>query len=298
MPKVGFVGAGRIGATSAFVCMMNMDVDIALVDIARELAEGEAEDIAHAASAMGKYPDVRGGDDYSLLEGCDVIVVSAGMARKPGMTRLDLAGKNAGIIKSIAERIAEVCCDAKVITVTNPMDVMNYVMWRELNRLCGKSRNEVFGMGGLLDTSRLKLMARRAGMPEDAVEKAIVIGEHGDTMFVPKSVVGDGDWNEVLEKTRAVAAEVIKKKGATIFGPAVCIYRMVRAVVEDTKEVIPASVVLQGEYGIENVSLGVPVVIGKSGVEKIVELDLSEEDMDSLRKSAEVLREWLGKIGY
>ncbi len=298
MPKVGFVGAGRIGATSAFVCVMNMDVDVALVDIAGELAEGEAEDIAHAASAMGKYPEVVGGDDYSLLEGCEVVIVSAGMARKPGMTRLDLAEKNAGIVKSIASKIAEVCCNAKVITVTNPMDVMNYVMWKELNELCGKSRHEVFGMGGLLDTSRLRLMARRAGISSEAVEKAIVIGEHGDTMFVPKSVAGEENWDEVLERTRAIAAEVIKKKGATIFGPAVCIYRMVRAVVEDTKEVIPASVVLEGEYGIEGVSLGVPAVIGKNGVEKVVELELGEEDLSNLRKSAEVLKEWLRKLGY
>ncbi len=294
MTKIGFVGAGRIGATSAFVCMMNMDVDIALVDIAGELAEGEAEDIAHAASAMGKYPEVDGGDDYSLLEGCEVIVVSAGMARKPGMTRLDLAEKNAGIVKSIAEKLAKVNCEAKVITVTNPMDVMNYVMWKELNGMCGKRREEVFGMGGLLDTSRLRLMARRRGIPEEQVERALVLGEHGDTMFV-SGVTGE-EWNEVLEKTRAVAAEVIKKKGATIFGPAVCIYRMVKAVVEDTKETIPASVVLLGEYGIENVSIGVPAVIGKNGVEGLGELD--KADVDKLKKSAEILKEWLKKLGY
>ncbi len=292
--KVGFVGAGRVGATSAFTCMLMMDVDIALVDIAKELAEGEAEDLSHAASALDKDVEVRGGDSYSLLEGSDVVVVSAGMARKPGMTRLDLAEKNAGIVKSIAEKLAEHCCNSKIVVVTNPMDLMNYVMWRELNRLCGKSRKEVFGMGGLLDTSRLKLIAKRVGLNG---EKAIVIGEHGDTMFVPRSVAGGGEWNKVLEKTRAVAMEVISKKGATIFGPAVCIYRMVRAVVEDTKEIIPASVVLQGEYGIDGVSIGVPVVIGRDGAE-VVELELSEDDLRSLRNSAEVLKEWLKKIGY
>ncbi len=293
MSKVGFVGAGRIGATSAFTCMINLDVDIALVDIAKELAEGEAEDIAHAASAFGKNIVVEGGDDYSLLENSDVVVVSAGFARKPGMTRLDLAEKNAGIVKSIASRIAEVCCNAIVITVTNPMDVMNYVMWSELNRLCGKDRREVVGMGGLLDTSRLRIISRREGVECESM----VLGEHGDTMFISRTFSRGECSDELLEKTRAIAAEVIRKKGATIFGPAVCIYRMVKAIVENTKELIPASVVLQGEYGIENVSLGVPVRLGRKGAE-IEELELCEEDVNGLKNSARVLREWLEKLGY
>ncbi len=290
--KVGFVGAGRIGSTSAFTCLLNMDVDISLVDVAKDLAEGEAEDLAHSASALGKNVDVVGGDDYSLLEGSDVIVVSAGMARKPGMTRLDLAEKNAGIIKSIAEKIAECCCEAKVIVVTNPMDLMNYVMWKELNELCGKSRFEVIGMGGLLDTSRFKLIAKRMGIK--GWEKAMVLGEHGDSMFVAKTFV-EGDLQEALKKTREIAAEVIKKKGATIFGPAVCIYRMVRAILEDTKETIPASIVLDGEYGIKDVSIGVPVVLSRKGAE-VLEVELCEEDLENLRNSARILKEWLDKI--
>jgi malate dehydrogenase len=291
MTKVGFIGAGRVGATSAFTCMLNMDVDIALVDIAKEIAEGEAEDLSHAASALGKFPNITGGGDYSLLEGCEVVVVSAGMARKPGMTRLDLAEKNAEIIKKIAEKIAEYCHDAKVIVVTNPMDLMNYVMWKELNRLCNKSRNEVFGMGGLLDTSRLRLIAKREGLN---CGKALVIGEHGDSMFIPEIA---GECVDILEKTREVAMEVIKKKGATIFGPSVCIYRMVRAVVEDTGEIIPASVVLCGEYGIEDVSLGLPVRISRKGAE-IIDYSMGERDLKNLKKSAEILKEWLRKIGY
>ncbi len=290
--KVGFVGAGRIGSTSAFTCLLNMDVDISLVDIAKDLAEGEAEDLAHSASALGKNVDVVGGDDYSLLEGSDVIVVSAGMARKPGMTRLDLAEKNAGIIRGIAEKIAECCCGAKVIVVTNPMDLMNYVMWKKLNELCGKSRFEVIGMGGLLDTSRFKLIAKRMGI--EGWEKAMILGEHGDSMFAAKTFV-EGDLQEALKKTREIAAEVIKKKGATIFGPAVCIYRMVRAILEDTKEVIPASIVLDGEYGIKDVSIGVPVVLSKKGAE-VLEVELCEEDLENLRNSAKILKEWLDKI--
>lgn len=292
LSKVGFVGAGRIGSTSAYTCLLNMDIDIAIVDIAKDLAEGEAEDLAHAASALGKDVDIVGGDDYSLLKGCEVVVVSAGMARKPGMTRLDLAEKNAGIIKSIARMIAKYCCDAKIIVVTNPMDIMNYVMWRELNELCNKSRFEVIGMGGLLDTSRLKLIAKRMGV--EGWEKATILGEHGDSMFSAKTFVNE-DLQEALKKTREVAAEVIKKKGATIFGPAVCIYRMVRAILEDTKEVIPASIVLNGEYGIKDVSIGVPVILSRKGAE-ILEVELCEEDLENLRNSAKILKEWLNKI--
>ncbi|MCD6493954.1 MAG: malate dehydrogenase, partial [Archaeoglobaceae archaeon] len=151
--KIGFVGAGRVGSTTAFTCILNLDVDeIALVDILEDLAVGEAMDLAHAAAAIDKYPKVVGGSDYSLLKGSEIIVVTAGLARKPGMTRLDLATKNAGIIKEIAKNIMQSSPESKILVVTNPMDVMNYIMWKET----GKPRNEVFGMGNMLDSSRLK----------------------------------------------------------------------------------------------------------------------------------------------
>ncbi|AEA47878.1 malate dehydrogenase [Archaeoglobus veneficus] len=290
--KIGFVGAGRIGSTAAFTCLLNMDVDITLVDIAEDIAVGEAMDLTHAAAAFDKFPEVKGGSDYSLLKGSDIIVVSAGLARKPGMTRLDLATKNAGIIKDIAKKIVEHSPESKILVVTNPMDVMTYVMWKE----SGKPRNEVFGMGGLLDTSRLKVSLNARGIRAD---KLFILGEHGDSMFVAKSIAGvDVDWSEVLQETRNIAAEVIKRKGATIFGPAVCIYRMVKAVIEDTKEEIPASVVLQGEYGISDVSVGVPVILGRDGVERIVEYDLTKDEIEALHNSAKILRGRLAELGY
>ncbi len=293
--KLGFVGAGRVGSTSAFTCILNLDVDeVALVDIVEDLAVGEAMDLAHAAAAIDKYPKIVGGKDYSLLKGSDIIVVTAGLARKPGMTRLDLATKNAGIIKDVAKNIMNASPESKILVVTNPMDVMTYVMWKE----SGKPRNEVFGMGNLLDSSRLKERLVNSGAK---VKRAWIIGEHGDSMFIAKSlaeVEGEIDWKKIEEEVRFVAAEVIKRKGATIYGPAVCIYRMVKAVVEDTKEIIPTSVILQGEYGISDVAVGVPAKLGRNGVEEIVEYELTEEELNNLKKSAEILKEWLKKLGY
>jgi len=293
--KLGFVGAGRVGSTSAFTCLLNLDVDeIALVDIVEDLAVGEAMDLAHAAAGIDKYPKIVGGSDYSLLKGSEIIVVTAGMARKPGMTRLDLATKNAGIIKDIAKKIVENAPESKILVVTNPMDVMTYIMWKE----SGKPRNEVFGMGNQLDSQRLKERLYNAGARN--IRRAWIIGEHGDSMFVAKSLAdfdGEVNWEAVEKDVRFVAAEVIKRKGATIYGPAVAIYRMVKAVVEDTGEIIPTSLILQGEYGIENVAVGVPAKLGKNGAE-VADIKLSDEEIEKVRNSARILRERLEELGY
>ncbi len=293
--KLGFVGAGRIGSTTAFTCIQHLDLDeVVLVDIVEDLAVGEAMDLSHAIVGLDKYAKIVGGSDYSLLKGCDLIVVSAGLARKPGMTRLDLAKKNAEIIRSVAKNIVKHAEDSKILVVTNPLDVMTYVMWKET----GKDRREVFGMGSLLDTVRLKeRIIALGGEPK----RVFMMGEHGDSMFCPKSlaeVEGDVDLDRAIEETRGVAMEVIKRKGATFYAPAVCIYRMVKAVLEDTKEEIPTSVVLQGEYGISDVALGVPAILGREGVERIVEYDLTDEEKAMLIKSAEILKERLGELGY
>jgi len=291
--KIGFIGAGRIGSTSAFTCMLKMDVDeIAFVDIAEDLAVGEAMDLRHAAAALEKFPSITGGSDYSLLDGSDIVVVSAGFPRKPGMSRLDLAIKNAGIISDVAQKLRNL--ESKILVVTNPMDLMTYTMWKK----SGKERNEVFGMGNLLDSSRFKDQLHETGVRE--VKKAFIIGEHGDSMFFAKSISeleGDVDIEEVMDRTRFVAAEVIKRKGATFYGPAVCIYRMINAVLNDTKEEIPVSVVLDGEYGIRDVALGVPVILGKNGVEKIQDYNLSEEEINALHRSAEILKEKIKELG-
>ena len=292
--KLGFIGSGRIGSTTAFACLLGLDLDkIVLVDVLKDLAVGEAMDLQHAAVGVGKDTEIVGGKDYRLLGGSDLIVVSAGIARKPGMSRLDLASKNCEIIRQVARNIVKNCLDSKIIVVTNPMDVMTYIMWKET----GKSRNEVFGMGNMLDSIRLWDRLNATGIKFD---KAWVIGEHGDSMFIPRSIAkvkGEVDWDLVIKGVRKIAAEIIRRKGATVFGPAVAIYRMVRAVLEDRKEEIPTSMVLNGEYGIKNVAIGVPAILGKNGAE-VLEYKLKSDELNNLKKSASIIRSELEKLGY
>ena len=277
--KMGFIGAGRVGSASAYTIIHHLRVDeLALVDVNERLAEGEALDLLHASYALKRPIKVVGGSDYSLLDGSDLIVISAGVARKPGMTRLDLLRKNAEIMKEISEKLRDHVGNSLILVVTNPVDLMTYLVWRET----GVSRRRVFGMGGLLDTARLWSLTGRVG-------ESFIMGEHGETMFI---VRGD---RRLQEEVRRAGMEVISRKGATIYGPATCIYRMVRAVVEDLREVLPASVVLQGEYGLRDLAIGVPVVLGRDGVERIIELEGVREE---LRRSAELLRQKLREIGY
>jgi len=277
--KIGFIGAGRVGSVSAYTVIHHLKVDeIVLVDIDERLAEGEALDLLHASYALKKPIKVVGGSDYSLLDGSDLIVISAGVARKPGMTRLDLLHRNAEIMREISKKLKNCVGNSLILVVTNPVDLMTYLIWKET----GISRKRIFGMGGLLDTARLWSLMGRVG-------ESFVMGEHGETMFIVK---GDKKFQEGVRKA---GMEVISRKGATIYGPATCVYRMIRAVIEDLKEILPASVVLQGEYGLRELAIGVPIVLGREGVEKIIELEGVGEE---LRRSAEILRQKLREIGY
>jgi len=277
--KIGFIGAGRVGSVSAYTVIHHLKVDeIVLVDIDERLAEGEALDLLHASYALKKPIKVVGGSDYSLLDGSDLIVISAGVARKPGMTRLDLLHRNAEIMREISKKLKNCVGNSLILVVTNPVDLMTYLIWKETDI----SRKRIFGMGGLLDTARLWSLMGRVG-------ESFVMGEHGETMFIVK---GDKKFQE---RVRKAGMEVISRKGATIYGPATCVYRMIRAVIEDLKEILPASVVLQGEYGLRELAIGVPIVLGRDGVEKIIELEGVGEE---LRRSAEILRQKLREIGY
>lgn len=294
--KIGFVGTGRVGSTIAFTCIQQLDVDeIALVDIVENLAIGEAMDLSHAAAGLDKYPKIVGGSDYKLLRGSDIIVVTAGLGRTPDMTRLDLATKNAGIIKSVAKKIVQNSPESKILVITNPVDLMTYVMWKETR----KPRNEVFGMGNTLDSMRLKRILYE--FTSKKIKKAWILGEHGNSMFISKGLIDVEslpDLDKILSNVRFAAAEVIRKKGATFYGPAIAAYRMINAVLNNTKEEIPASVVLDGEFGLTDIAIGVPIILGKNGVEKIVEYELTQEELENLRDSANLLKERLKELGY
>ena len=295
---IGVAGAGKVGAASALeIASMGLD-DISLVDIVPGLAEGEALDISHRLSDAGIDVGVTGSTDFSSLKGCELVVIAAGLGRKPGMTRMDLLSKNSGIIASVTKEAAKHAPDSVILMVTNPMDAMTYVALKS----SGFPKARVVGQGGVLDNSRFKyVLAKRLGVSRASIS-SIVMGEHGESMIpvashtyisgVPlTSLLTDDEVQQAIEDTRKVAAEVISKKGATIFAPGRSVARMAKAIVDDSKEVLAASAYLEGEYGLSNLCIGVPVKLGAGGVEKIYELKLSDRERDWFNKGADALRE-------
>lgn len=300
---IGMVGAGKVGAQAALeIASSGMD-DVALVDIVPGLAEGEALDISHRLSDAGVDVNVGGSTDYSTLRGAGLVIVTAGLARKPGMTRMDLLSKNSGIISSVAKEIARNAPDSIILMVTNPMDAMTFVALKA----SGFPKQRVVGQGGVLDNSRFKyVLSKKLGVSRSSIT-SLVMGEHGENMIpvashtyvsgVPlPSLLSDEEVLQAIEDTRKVAAEVISKKGATIFAPGKSIARMANAIVNDTKEVMAASAYLEGEYGLNGICIGVPVKLGQGGVEKVYEIKLSDRERDWFNKGADTLRDAIASL--
>ena len=280
------IGSGKVGGDAAlFSALKRVDESILLLDIVKGLPQGEAMDISHALSEQGIDVEVRGSNNYSDMVGSDVVVVVAGSGRKPGMTRMDLLKINAGIVKSVALEIKKYAPDSIVVPVTNPLDPMTYVVYQTT----GFARDRVLGMGNMLDLSRFRqFIYEVVNYSRDAI-RALVIGEHGEQMLpLPRfsSVSGipihdlltADEMAELVSKTRSVAAEVIKLKGATVHAPGNAISAIVESIMTNSRNVIPVSAYLDGEYGCSNVAIGVPAVVGRNGIERIVELDLNEEE--------------------
>ncbi len=272
MTKISFIGSGRVGSTSAFLCL-NLAKEIALVDINKELAEGEAMDLEQASYAFQNPVKVYGSDDFSIIEDSEIIVVTAGVARKPGITRLDLAKTNAKIVKNVAENIKKFSPESIIIVVTNPVELMTYLVYKTLDI----ERSKVMGMGNYLDTARLWNLSGR-------ISESFVMGEHGENMFV----FGDLESKRFEDSVRKSSIEVIKRKGATFFAPAASVYRMVNAVLNDAKEQMPLAAVLEGEYGIKDMALGIPAILGRNGIEKIIEIPEVREKLEEIAKNLKV----------
>jgi malate dehydrogenase len=286
--NITVVGAGKVGASAALNSCLRKLGDVLLLDIVEGLPQGEALDINHQLSEVGIDCSVRGSNEYVDMKGSDIIVLVAGVGRKPGMTRMDLLTTNANIIKEIAIKIRSLASRAIVIVVTNPVDPMTYLTLK----LLGTGKNRVMGMGNMLDLSRFKsFIHETTGFSRGSIS-AMVIGEHGENMLpLPRFSSASGiplttflspeQILTTLESTRKIAAEVISLKGATIHAPGNAIAAMIESIVRDRKSLIPVSALLDGEYGASDVCLGVPVILGANGIEKIVELELdsSEKDM-------------------
>lgn len=295
---ITIVGSGRVGSSIALELVRRELDDISLIDILNGLPQGEALDLRHMASEIGSDVNIVGSNDYSIMKGTDIVIVVAGLARKPGMTRLDLIAKNSEIMKSIANQIKTYAPDSKVLTVTNPLDVMTYVALK----ITGFDRNRVFGMGGMLDLSRFKdALSTRLGISRASIQ-ALVIGEHGENMLplsryssaggIPMTALLPGkDLNQAAESAKKVAAEVILLKGATNYAPANGVAKMVESIIKDKKMLVPASVYLDGEYGVKGICIGVPVILGSNGVEKIIEMELNQDEREQFMKGVELLKE-------
>ena len=301
---ITIIGAGKVGGDAAlFSALKKLDDEILLLDIVEGLPQGEAMDINHMLSEQGIDVEVRGSNDYSEMKGSDIVVVVAGSGRKPGMTRMDLLKINAGIVKSVVENIKQYANDSMIIPVTNPLDPMAYITYK----VSGFEKNRVFGMGGMLDLSRFRQFIHEAtGHSRDSI-RALVIGEHGENMLpLPRfssvsgvpltSLISKEKADELVQNTKQVAAKVIELKGATVHAPGNAISAIIESVVRDRKQVIPVATYLDGEFGHSDVTIGVPAVIGKNGVEKIVELDLNEEEKQMFDKGVDSVKSAISGI--
>lgn len=285
--NITVIGSGKVGASAALNACLRKLGDVLLLDIVKGLPQGEALDINHQLSELGIDCRVRGSNEYADMRGSDIIVLVAGVGRKPGMTRMDLLTTNANIIKDIANKIRPLASRAFVIVVTNPVDPMTYLT---LN-LLGGDKMRIMGMGNMLDLSRFKSFIHDVTGYSRGSISAMVIGEHGENMLpllrfssisgIPLTTfLSPEQIKTTLESTRKIAAEVISLKGATIHAPGNAIASMIESIVRDRKSLTPVSTLLEGEYGASNVCLGVPAVLGVNGIEKIVELKLDSSERE------------------
>ncbi len=300
---ISIIGAGKVGSASAFNILRFRVSDVVLIDINKDVVKGEALDMMQAAPAIEFDGKVKGTSDFSEMEGSEVVVIVVGAGRKPGMTRYDLMNVNSKIVKSVVKEVVRYAPECKLMVVTNPVDIMTYIAYKE----SGFKRNRVFGMGNTLDTMRFRsYIATELNVSREDV-RALVIGEHGDSMvpLVDYATVSGIPIKDLLEKnqiekivslTRASGADVIKLKGATTYAPAVVIAIMVDAVLRGRNRVMSVSTFLQGEYGFSNISIGVPVILGKNGVERVLELKLSPEAKKQFKKSFLIVKGMINKL--
>ena len=273
------------GDAALFMALDKADAEILLLDVVKGLPQGEAMDLNHMLSERGVDVEVRGSNDYADMQGSDVVVVVAGSGRKPGMTRMDLLKINSGIVKSVAENIQRYAPDCIIVPVTNPLDPMAYTAYR----VSGFDRGRIVGMGNMLDLSRFKQFIHESVNLSRHDIRAMVIGEHGESMLpLPRfstvsgislsEFLSEKEMEEISANTRKVAARVIELKGATVHAPGNAISSIVNSIMNNSRDVIPVSTYLDGEYGHKDVCIGVPAVIGRNGVERIIELDLQEQE--------------------
>ena len=303
--KITLIGAGQIGGTLAHLIALKGLADVILFDIAEGVAKGKALDIAQSSPVEGFNISLKGTNDYNETKNSDVIIITAGVPRKPGMSRDDLLGINLKIIKQVAEGIKKTSPNAFVICITNPLDVM--VM--ALQKYSGFQKNKVVGMAGILDSSRfIYFLSEKLKIDVNKI-KSFVLGGHGDTMvamlnhttidgepidnLVKSGKISSDELNKLVERTKKGGAEIVKylEKGSAFYAPAAAGVEMAESYLKDLKKELPCAAHLNGEYGFKDIYAGVPVIIGKNGVEKVVEIKLSSSEKDQFNKSIKAVQD-------
>ena len=303
--KISLIGAGQIGGTLAHLIALKELADVVLFDVAEGIAKGKALDIAQSSSVDGFDVEISGTNNYEDTKNSDVIIITAGVPRKAGMTRDDLLEINLKIIKQVAEGIKNTSPNAFVICITNPLDVI--VM--ALQKYSGLPKNMVVGMAGILDTSRFKyFLSQELKIPVKKIE-SLVLGGHGDTMvsmlnhttvdgkpvldFVKEGKLDKDSLESIVRRTKGGGAEIVKllEKGSAFYAPAASGVEMAECYLKDFKKKLPCAAYLNGEYGIKNLYAGVPVVVGKNGIEKVIEINLNIEEKKSFDHSISAVRE-------
>jgi malate dehydrogenase len=305
--KIAVIGAGNVGASVAqYMAEANLG-DVVMIDIIEGFPQGKALDLTQAGPIRGYSCMVTGSNNYKDIKGADLVIMTAGLARKPGMSREDLLNKNADIVGTAAKNIKKFAPKAFVIVVSNPLDIMTYHMFK----VTGFPTNRVCGQAGVLDSTRFRaFVAMELGVSMSEVH-AMVLGGHGDTMVpmpryttvggIPiKELIDDKRIKEISERTRFGGGEIVKllKTGSAYYAPAAASVQMARAILCDEKRVLPCSAYLKGQYGINDIYIGVPAVLGATGVEKILELKLGKKEMKDLQASAKKYKGVLKEIGY
>lgn len=304
--KISVIGAGNVGATTAQLIVQSGIADVVLFDIVEGMPQGKALDMAEASPLWNSSATIRGTSRYADTAGSDLVVVTAGLARKPGMSRNDLLHANADIIRGVCVEIAKYSPNSIIIIVTNPMDVMAQLAWKTTEFSCRR----VMGMGGVLDASRLTafLAWELQVSPEDI--EATVLGGHGDDMLpLPRFTTVKGipltellpkkKIDSLIDRTRNGGAEIVSllKAGSAYYAPAASTFQMVKSILLDEKRLLPCAAFLNGEYGLKDIYMGVPIILGETGVEKIVEVKLTKEERAQFRKSCESVRKLIKNLG-
>lgn len=305
MGKVSIIGAGYVGSTIAHWAMIAGGCQVVLLDVVEGLAQGKVLDLIQAGPIAGHSVDAVGTTDYADTANSDIVIITAGVARKPGMTREDLVNINAGIVTSVVQEVAKYSPNSIIIMMTNPLDTMTYLAYK----LSGFPRERVIGQAGVLDSGRMRtFIALETGISPENIHTT-VLGGHGDEM-VPlvrySTIAGmplsyfltQEQIDRIVARTRDGGAEIVRylKTGSAYYAPGASACKMAQAILKNEHRIYPASVYLQGEYGLNDICFGVPVVLGRNGVERIIQLELNEEEQAALNRSANLIRNTMAQL--